>query len=67
MKKFKALLIAMVCGVISVSAQSIYLDPNQPIDIRVSDLVSKLTLEEKIHQMMDVSPSIPHLNLPQYN
>lgn len=67
MSKFKALVVAMLCSAISVSAQSIYLDPSKSIDVRVNDLISKLTLEEKVHQMMDVSPSVPRLNMPQYN
>lgn len=37
----------------------IYLDPGQPIDIRVKDLISRLTLEEKVSQMTDSSPAIP--------
>jgi len=44
-----------------------YLDPALPIDQRVNDLVSRLTLEEKIAQMQDVAPAIPHLNIPAYN
>ncbi|HKD71899.1 MAG TPA: glycoside hydrolase family 3 C-terminal domain-containing protein [Candidatus Acidoferrum sp.] len=44
-----------------------YLDPSLPIDQRVNDLVSRLTLEEKISQMQDVAPAIPRLNIPAYN
>lgn len=33
----------------------IYLDPNQPIDRRVEDLLSRMTLEEKIGQMCQYS------------
>jgi beta-glucosidase len=57
----------MVCTGSIASAQSVYLDPAKPIDERVKDLVSKLTLEEKVHQMMDVSPAVPRLNMPEYN
>ena|ERR1700712_5599054 len=67
MNKCKILLMAMVCSATLVSAQSIYQNPTKPIDDRVKDLVAKLTLEEKVHQMMDVSPAIPRINLPQYN
>ena len=66
MNKLTTLVLALACPVI-VSAQSIYQDPTKPIDARVKDLVSKLTLEEKVHQMMDVSPAIPRLNIPEYN
>ncbi|WP_372771910.1 glycoside hydrolase family 3 C-terminal domain-containing protein [Mangrovibacterium sp.] len=34
---------------------------------RVEDLVSRLTLEEKINQLMDSAPSIDRLNIPEYN
>lgn len=38
-----------------------------PVDARVKDLVSRLTLEEKIWQMIYNSPAIPRLNIPEYN
>jgi len=44
-----------------------YLDPSLPIDARVNDLVSRLTLEEKVSQMQDVAPAIPRLQVPAYN
>lgn len=34
---------------------------------RVDDLVSRLTLKEKVDQMKDVAPAIPHLGIPAYN
>jgi beta-glucosidase len=44
-----------------------YLDPSLSIDQRVNDLLSRLTLEEKISQMQDVAPAIPRLQIPAYN
>ncbi len=44
-----------------------YLDPNLPIDQRVNDLVSRLTLEEKASQMQDSAAAIPRLGIPAYN
>jgi beta-glucosidase len=44
-----------------------YLNPSLSIDARVKDLVSKLTLEEKVFQMMYNAPAIPRLNIPEYN
>jgi beta-glucosidase len=44
-----------------------YLDPSLPIDQRVNDLVSRMTLEEKASQMQDVAPAIPRLNISAYN
>jgi beta-glucosidase len=34
---------------------------------RVNDLVSRMTLEEKVLQMKDVAPAIPRLGIPEYN
>lgn len=42
-------------------------NPDLPIDERVSDLVSHLTLEEKISQMMNIAPTIDRLGIPAYN
>ncbi|MFI5162854.1 MAG: glycoside hydrolase family 3 N-terminal domain-containing protein [Sphingobacteriales bacterium] len=61
------LLIALSITCNLVAAQSIYLDPSKPIDDRVKDLVSKLTLDEKVHQMMNSAPAISRLNIPAYD
>src|SRR5712691_11906779 len=44
-----------------------YQNPDLPLDRRVSDLVSRLTLEEKVSQMQDVAPAIGRLEIPAYN
>ncbi len=44
-----------------------YKNPNLTIDGRVNDLVSRMTLEEKISQMVYNSPAIERLNIPEYN
>jgi beta-glucosidase len=43
-----------------------YLDTSLPIDQRVNDLVSRMTLEERISQMGDHAPAIPRLGVPKY-
>ncbi len=45
----------------------LYLDPAAPIEKRVNDLVGRMTLEEKVAQMMDRVPAIPRLQVPAYN
>src|SRR5579859_879724 len=45
----------------------LYLDSSQPIDIRVDDLVSRMTLEEKASQLVNQSRAIPRLEVPQYD
>ena len=44
-----------------------YLDPAQPIDRRVDDLVSRMTLEEKASQLVNHTRAIPRLGVPEYN
>jgi beta-glucosidase len=44
-----------------------YKNPNLPIQTRVNDLVSRMTLEEKISQMMNAATGIERLGIPQYD
>lgn len=44
-----------------------YLNPDLSIEERVDDLVSRMTLEEKINQMVNDAPAIERLGIPQYN
>jgi beta-glucosidase len=44
-----------------------YLDPDLPTDQRVNDLVGRMTLDEKIGQMMNSAPAIPRLRIAAYN
>ena len=45
----------------------IYLDTEYPLEKRVDNLVSLLTLDEKISQMQHTAPAIERLGIPQYN
>ena len=36
-------------------------------EVRVKDLVGRMTLEEKVLQMKDIAPAIPRLDVPEYN
>ena len=62
---FTALLTISACG---VSAQSVelYKDENAPTHERVMDLLSRLTVEEKIGLLRATSPGIPRLGIPKY-
>jgi beta-glucosidase len=44
-----------------------YMDPSQPINVRVDDLVSRMTLEEKASQLVNQSRAIPRLQVPEYD
>jgi beta-glucosidase len=45
----------------------VYLDPEQPIEARARDLVSRLTLEEKVSQMVHDAAAVPRLGVPAYD
>ncbi len=42
-------------------------NPDLPIPQRLKDLLGRLTLEEKVSQMIHVSKAIPRLGIPDYN
>ena len=44
-----------------------YKDPSLPVGKRVNDLVSRMTLEEKVSQMLHEAPAIERLDVPEYN
>jgi len=44
-----------------------YRDHNRPVDERVNDLISRMTIEEKIGQMGSTAPAIERLDVPRYN
>ncbi|WP_240320887.1 glycoside hydrolase family 3 C-terminal domain-containing protein [Sphingomonas crusticola] len=45
----------------------LYKDPSAPLPARVSDLVGRMTLEEKAAQMQNAAPAIPRLDVPAYD
>src|SRR5678816_4139948 len=48
-------------------ANAPYLNPSLPLDRRVDDLISRMTLEEKVSQMMNAAPAIPRLGIAEYD
>jgi len=44
-----------------------YLDTPLPIQERVRDLVGRMTLEEKVSQMVHGAEAIERLGVPEYN
>lgn len=61
--------IAAVCPPEPARTQSPppYKNPNLPIEARVDDLVSRMTLEEKVSQMQNAAPAIERLGIPPYD
>jgi len=44
-----------------------YTNPQLPVEQRVDDLVSRMTLEEKASQLVNQARAIPRLGIPAYN
>jgi len=57
------LILAGACNISLLAQKFPYQDPNKPIDERVADLVSRMTLQEKAYQMMNSAPGIERLGL----
>ncbi|MBF4470466.1 glycoside hydrolase family 3 protein [Flavobacterium sp. HJJ] len=67
---FKILFVSItVYGTFNCNAQNQYRfqDYNLTFEERVNDLVSHLTLEEKVSQMLNSSPAIERLGIPAYD
>jgi beta-glucosidase len=47
--------------------QPVYLDPSQPLDKRVDDLIPRLTLQEKTSLLSTTAPGIERLKIPVMN
>jgi len=74
LKRVKSLLGFLFIGIISVNvaaqnSQPLYLDPNAPIEQRVEDALSRMTLEEKVAmchaQSKFSSAGVPRLGIPE--
>jgi beta-glucosidase len=44
-----------------------YKNPQLPVDQRASDLISRMTLEEKVSQIGHTADAVPRLGIPEYN
>ena len=45
----------------------LFRDPDQPLEARIEDLLSRLTLEEKVSQMIYNSSALSSVGIPEYN
>lgn len=52
--------ILLLLFIMSTEAESLvkYKDPKQPLNVRIKDLMSRMTLEEKIGQMVQIERSV---------
>jgi beta-glucosidase len=49
------------------ASQDVYLNPSIPLEQRLDDLVSRMSLSEKISQMQNEAPAIPRLHIAEYD
>jgi beta-glucosidase len=61
-----ALLLAS-CSSLQQKAPDLHRDPSAPLARRVDDLLGRMTLDEKVSQLMNNSPGIERLGVPAYN
>ena len=69
-KRRRHILLATMFLVMSSMAWSqtaSYKNPELNFEQRAADLVSRMTLEEKVSQMQNVAPAIPRLGIPAYD
>ena len=68
MKKKHLLIMALAILAGTANAQKLpYQDPSLTAEQRADDLLSRLTLEEKTLLMMNTSPAIPRLGIPEWD
>ena len=66
-KKFYFLILGLVLSIMVTKAVDPYLDTTLPFETRAKDLVSKMTLTEKITQLGHKSSAITRLGVKAYN
>src|SRR5690242_15989095 len=48
-------------------ADAPYRNPQLPVEQRVNDLITRMTLEEKVSQLGHTADAVPRLGIPEYN
>lgn len=56
-----------ICPLLHGQATFPFQDPSRPMSQRVDDLIGRLTLEEKVGQLMFEAPGIPRLGIRNYS
>jgi beta-glucosidase len=72
--KIRVLICSLFCATIcplsrtqQSPADPPYKNPNLPVEQRVADLVSRMTLEEKVSQLGHTADAVSRLGIPEYN
>jgi beta-glucosidase len=61
------LLLSVLSSAQSSGGSPDYLNPDLAPERRATDLVNRMTLQEKVLQMQNAAPAIPRLNVPAYD
>src|SRR5438046_564695 len=56
-----------VAAALHIRGQTEFQDSTKAPEARAAELVSRMTLEEKVGQMMNAAPAIPRLGIPSYD
>jgi beta-glucosidase len=64
---FVSVLITSIALLAQAPPNAPYLNPDLPAEQRAADLVSRMTLEEKVLQMQNTAPAIERLGIPAYD
>jgi beta-glucosidase len=59
--------LAGTCAYAQQAYEFPFMNPDTTVEFRVNDLVSRMTLDEKIGQMMNSAPAIDRLGIPVYD
>ncbi|HEV2454275.1 MAG TPA: glycoside hydrolase family 3 C-terminal domain-containing protein [Verrucomicrobiae bacterium] len=51
----------------AINGPVIWKDPSKPMDDRIRDLISRMSLLEKVQQIRNTAPGIPRLGIPAYD
>ena len=68
--KLKSIVLLAALSMGGLTAQTYdypFRNPDLPLDVRVQDIISRLTLEEKVQLMKHAAPAVPRLGIPAYN
>ena len=60
-------LIFLLLSGLNIQSQYLFQDSSLPIEQRLNDLISQMTVEEKISQLMSDAPAIERLGIPKYD
>lgn len=67
MRKVFLTTVVLYSNIVFAQKQFPFQNTNLRFEERVNDLVSRLTLEEKVAQMLNAAPAIPRLDIPAYD